>query len=742
VADPTKTTPIDNPLHQFPTWTYSFSLWWLDVADYNNLVNARSPGAGATALLPNSYVLAEDGGVYANKRLPSTAGLNYYITEVEMENTIGLNATSKSGNITHGKMIIVEPYGISLVDTLLSASFDPATGTFKNYQDRPYMLQVDFTGFDEKGNPIPVSTSKLYRKRFPIRLLQMKIELTDKGTQYTISFSASGHEAYDQGAIATPKIFTVQASTVKEFFDDLTKQWNAALIYLVEVKKTQTYASRLKFAFPFSDPKDDIASSKLITSNNTPLSEINSTKTTLDVNSKKFTIPAGTNLVDILFKVLAQSQWMQDQLGLLGKDPSKTDQSQLLNTFKIQTLLEYKGFKSTAEILSTDPNAGTVDAFDPVLGNRAKDITFIIKKFTSFNTNHPRTTQLKDSYDYTVKNYQYIYTGQNKDIVELKMNFDSTFFVPVLSFTNQFASQLPTGVTLKDILATNSPDILLTQGFVSQLFPQLGTIGNDTPMKYLPQVNRPTLTQGFTNIANPAAQVGLDVMSSLYTRLNGDMLYVEMRIVGDPTLLKQDDWLYVSPNSGAETDASLSQADFCNKYGFIRMDDGDVVCRLTINSPLDNDIDISNQGNIYPPPGTRPSTFDGQYRILTVKSNFANGKFEQVIRMTRYSNSKLMDAFRKYQKSLVDSARDPVNTNNNNTIKTGGTNISSTTNTPTVVPNQPTIAIVNNATNASTSNLLGTQQLTPQLSLVPTSLQLTTGPSAAGTDGVGVNART
>ena len=34
-------TPILNPLNRYPSYTYSWSLWWLDVNDFNKLMKKK-----------------------------------------------------------------------------------------------------------------------------------------------------------------------------------------------------------------------------------------------------------------------------------------------------------------------------------------------------------------------------------------------------------------------------------------------------------------------------------------------------------------------------------------------------------------------------------------------------------------------------------------------------------------------------------------------------------------------------
>ena len=48
------------------------------------------------------------------------------------------------------------------------------------------MLQIDFKGFDDSGNPIPETEMLRHRKRFPITILTAKVNLTNKKREQKI----------------------------------------------------------------------------------------------------------------------------------------------------------------------------------------------------------------------------------------------------------------------------------------------------------------------------------------------------------------------------------------------------------------------------------------------------------------------------------------------------------------------------------------------------------------------------
>jgi len=61
---------------------------------------------------------------------------------------------------------IVEPYGMTLLDRLLSACSMPPVNS-PNYIDQPYLLEIDFlANVDEAGQPIASSYAALAAKSY------------------------------------------------------------------------------------------------------------------------------------------------------------------------------------------------------------------------------------------------------------------------------------------------------------------------------------------------------------------------------------------------------------------------------------------------------------------------------------------------------------------------------------------------------------------------------------------------
>ena len=741
------TIPIGNPMHQFASWSYSWSLWWLDVNDYNALMAGLDAGAAlAYPLGPKSYVVAEDSGLYPDRRLPTQLGLNYNIQNVEFNTVVGLNSSSKSSNMIDGSMTIVEPYGVTFVDSLVHASL---TGTvYQNYLSQPYMLQLDFHGYDNAGNPLPASQTALYRKRFPIKFTGVKIDVTNRGAEYKVNYYALGHQSFRPEHSTVPKNLSINGvSTVGGFLTAFANALNAFWQLEVVESKVQ-YADSIVFV-----PDDTIAISKIVYDKKMSLMQANPGSKKIDVTNGSFSIPAGTQIVDVIDKVLIQSEYLIKQLGVDLSTASDADIKkslvQVLNTFKTTSQVAFAGVDASG--------TATPAAFDNAKNTYASQMTYKIHQYPVYDSTHTAAPTLTDSRPNTVKSYNYLYTGKNIDILDFKVHFDTTWYTAIMSYNRQVSASQVSPNTTTDTQLTYAKNILLSPQLLAAAGLGTGIVPVLNPPRYKNVVNDQRDTIGLNAINNPSAQVASSVMTSLYSKPAGDMVTVDLQIVGDPTLIKQDDWLYVpSPNVANDYNSwnIFGQNDFASKYGHIRMDTGTLIVSLTVNTPLDNDSDWTNQGLVFPQPGTYKSLFSGQYKILTIKNTFSGGKFEQTLKLVRLMNSDLVTNSAPDTVGNGRPATGAVGTSQGtgNSLNNSVNNATKTQATGTVAagdqPNGLSTALGTSTTttyggvtvNTTTGTLLGTN-LNQTPTLIPSTTLNLGGVNTLSTNGVGVQAR-
>ena len=629
IVTATKTTTsqiVPNPLHGFASYTYNISLWWLDTIDYNRLMtSADTVEAMAWRPSATSYCVAQDSGLYPNNRVPGTPGLNYNIQDVKFETTISQNKQSRSSNLLEGSMTIVEPYGVTWFETLLAASFDGQK--YNNWTRQPFMLQIDFKGYDDNGNPMPDSEITKYRKRFPISILTAKMNLTNKGAEYKLTFCPMGATAHYPDYANTPKVFSITAGTVGEFFKQLSVRYAYYFFGLVQLQKA-AYAENIDF-----DIHPSIANSTIVDDKELPFARSNSKSGDISFNKSTWTIPAGTPILDLITKIMAHSKYLIDQTKSSGNVKSDFD--------------IFKSFKTTVKTLfiGIDSDGEYPGVIDPITNRPPKSMTYTIAPYSVYNGSHPEMPSFSDSRPYTIKKYDYYYTGKNIDVLNFKLDFDTTYYTAVQAYTSAIAateSSRSTKIEEEQVNPTTKPK---NQPLYNPVW-FAWSVPSITPLMYRPIVKDKETSSGFNLSSRPSAQIAADVMKSIYTDINGDMLSLDIDIVGDPTLLKQDDWLYIAKPSDQVEYYKLTQIEYANKYGHVKTDEGQLIVNITVNSPVDVDTEWVNQGLMTPLPTYQKSVFSGQYQILTIISKFASGKFEQSLKLARYFNQDIISALK------------------------------------------------------------------------------------------------
>jgi hypothetical protein len=654
--------PKPNILDSYPTYTYRFSLMMVPPGTYNNTIE------NPESFVPSNVLIAS-AGLYGNNTFTRNSLFtdDFYFENVEIDTVIGLNAETRGSNAISMKFDIIEPYGCTLLNRLIDCT---ASINGHNYISMPYIFQIDFVGYDSNGNPVnPIpGTTKI----IPINLISMKINYNEKGTVYKVDAIPVNHAAYNDTQVIIPANFEISASTINDFFNataakpantstnrqesttvalaqriqqlqgattdnqtqallnaqstnpgpttdassqtmivtgvkDALNQWNANLVQNKSMQKQDEYV----FVF---DPA--IASAKLTIPSRTDIKNVqylndkdekdyklkgaqssqNQGSYTVDYTTNTFRINAGTSIIDLINNIIRNSDYMTNQLTdpTSGTQASETPRSSTNNQNK-----PYEHWRITTQVQLLD--------FDKTRNKYAKKITYYINKYTMFNVRYPYAPQGKASK--YVKDYQYLFTGENTSIINLDLSFEALFYTAVTAFPAQ--AQATSSQSLTD---NNNPQV------ESNL---IATQGNLSPSSFQPVAGIMSATAPGYAFKDTKTTMAADLHANLLSKAQADMLSVSMEIIGDPDFIKQDDILYVGNN-------------ITNLKGSIPMDTGEVDVRLTFKSAGDYDMNTGLLSKT-----TYQATnnvFDGLYRVLQVTSSFVSGQFTQKLSMIRLPN--------------------------------------------------------------------------------------------------------
>jgi hypothetical protein len=175
-------------------------------SEFNRLVVNPNTNVAKTLLLSS-------GGRTLNK--DPNFNEDFYFEDLNMTTLIGLNMRSRETNAIEISFTIFEPNGCSLLDRLISVASTIAGAGEDNYLTMPYLLQIEFYGYESDGTPttIPVTA-----KIIPMTLIEMKIKPNLDGTRYSVRGVPYNQMALTNTTGIVPINCEIKAEKVAELF--------------------------------------------------------------------------------------------------------------------------------------------------------------------------------------------------------------------------------------------------------------------------------------------------------------------------------------------------------------------------------------------------------------------------------------------------------------------------------------------------------------------------------------------
>jgi len=670
---------VDNPLLEYDSYTYCLSLHLMGIQNYNNLISRDS--SFQKKYVPQNVLISSAGRYGETFRRDPSFEEDFYFENLKVKTIINTTSRNRNSNLIECSFTIIEPLGFTLINRMLEAAnrVNPGTGS---YIHMPYMLQIDFFGSVDGGLPGPL---KEHSKFIPIRITNIKSRLTSKGTEYQIDAVPFNHQAFNQINVSLPVSTTVTATTVSQIFggpaevsaedgkfyvnlfrksdierqianlstesrqfaasgdpfdasiaadtrariSDLTSQLNneyssfgitgfcAAInsyFSSLKVQKQISIVNTVRVVFDekignrklYTGPVNAAGAPASGTSTSAQRSQIQAAsgaaKGGLRFDGATVNIPAGTTIDRMIDWAVRNSEYISDQL----KDPSitKEQRDSIQSGGNPNTITWLKWFRIIPSILIRD--------YDPTQNRYSMDIIFYVKPY-NLSAKHPFYP--KGRVPGFVKKYDYIFTGKNKDVIDLQIDFNTLYLVEMT--TNRTKStQSQTGTPIR-------PD--------ANAYPNPNT-------EERPQENVAPISIGLVsdNVATTMRAGGLpqasadagDLQRSLMLGAKGDMISLNLKIVGDPQFIKQDD-LFMGQGLGTPSGQFLNNSSGSSLY----MDGGELYVFVNFQSPVDYDetkgiADVTASRYRY-------SEFSGVYKLITVENSFSNGKFEQSLNLAK-----------------------------------------------------------------------------------------------------------
>lgn len=666
-----------NVLHSYASYTYGLSLHLLTIEDYNQIVDTGTYSPKNVLVASAGRYNQQVSGAAAFARNPSF-GEDFYFSNLNMTTVIGMSEHNRSTNAIDISFTLIEPYGMTFLDRLLDAS---AAVFSSNYLENPYLLQIDFFGMDDDGNiqqPIPNIT-----KRIPIKILTMDIKMGVNGAEYRITAMPFNHQAFTESIINTPINLEIAAGTVNGFFkatstgtNDLAQKINEAgsertnrgvivgpdgqetvaplalfsptriAEYNKEYSKDQVYTAKSyadalnaykiqqqlnqtvlfsdRYDFKFDSRIGDsplFSDEKSVSPTELQMSDVSTypgiisgnngtANAALNLKQRKFPVRQGSSIESVIHHMVKNSQYFVSQMNI--RDYKSKEQYSIERDTKEDRSLSWIKIVPSIKLIG----------FDPFTNSFAKEITYNVLPYEMRNIRFDEAPQGKYTVDDATKRYNYIYTGENDDIIDLNIEFNAMYYTAKTTYRSNLMRIYGVDGYYNNVTADGS-------GTCDVAPPSPRTITpNQTKYRH---TDKRHISAGGSKTAEEMAAA--DLSSNLATMAQADMLSVDLKILGDPDFIKQDDIFY-KPAFNSNGEVNL-EARFVSGDGSIISDTREIIVLLEFKTPTD--IDDSN-GLMKFDPKYKASGFSGLYRVLIVANQFENGKFTQTLTLSRLPN--------------------------------------------------------------------------------------------------------
>jgi hypothetical protein len=515
----------------------------------------------------------------------------------------------------------------------------------------PYLLKLDFKGYDEKMNVYSVVKPKY----FVMKLTSVKFEVTESGSKYRVEGVPFNHIGFSDIHNITYTDMKLTGDTVKEACDKLMEAINGQEKRMVDEKKI-TIPDEYVVEFPreahvsqsfgkpppvptsaVTDPGEipgvTVISSKPAASqpldydpNNIGASsfgfnatsggnfvfkferdvvdpetgKVQRDKVTIDPTRREFLFAQKQTITDIITQLVISSRYAKDAL-----DPKKLTDDGFIRWFKMDVQIQF-------------------GEFDTTIGDFARKIIFRVIPYLVHSTIFANPNSIPKGYGQLekkiVKKYEYIYTGQNTDILKFDIQINNLFY----SGNNPNPEA--------DSRAVSSPD---QQGTAPKPGSTVPTGSGGRPEAQLAYTGRrrtgrsPDLldkdNKGGSGDVTTEQKVAESFHKAFLTGSSADLISVDLEILGDTY------WLVDSGIANHFDEPQAGSTQITND-GSANYQGSDVFIYLIFRTPRDVRPELGIYG--WPNRG-KTSPFSGIYRVVQCESTFNDGVFKQRLKCVR-----------------------------------------------------------------------------------------------------------
>ena len=659
--------PFPNILHQYASYNYIFTLSVLDDASLNFPNETYRKGILGPIILKSGNGNPSDRVPTANKTKSNPDGsFDFYIEDVQINSSVGFDQSTGNTNATGLKFKLIEPYSMGMFFQTLQVAAKNAGHT--NYLEMPLLLSMEFKGhIDADLQNVQIDKTTKY---FPIRLYKFGMRATGKGAEYDISAFPVNEKAYSKVYSELKTDVSIAGKSVGEMLQTGEKSLQVVLNTRLQEavkRKDVNIADQILISFPkdlktgdANPPSNDSSTSAGATVNpnssgadmdlfkklGVKTSSINKTqvqddteindigKSTMGFNlynkgstpfakdnlaydeasgtykrgaisinpeSSEFKFTQGSDVVNAINQVILMSEYGRTALSQITPEGT-------VQWWRVETHLYY---------IPSDENIKKTGVKPKLVVYRVVPYAANASAFLPPNTPNPGTEKAKEQ---VIKEYNYIYTGKNLDVMDFDIEFNASFFTQMSADAGKNSGD-------KEQKANAGSGV---EGDPDNPTPDGETVKNG-------QVPTTVLKDGIMTMTGGKGGGGLDDNASIAARQfhdsitsNTSMINLNLTILGDP--------YYLGDSGMGNYSAVATDNKFINADGAMNYQSGRVLITVNFRTP----IDINLEDGVYDFSSTASvPQFSGLYLVTLVTSNFRRGKFTQTLKLSRLPNQEV-----------------------------------------------------------------------------------------------------
>lgn len=680
----------DNILHQFASYNTLFTLSGISQQDIdtrsfleNPLKNiiARSGGIGpggvdgtVEAQIDNTGSINDILRKFGQKRNDPfyvesidilSRGHDIFFENVNITSVPGPNNERNLADLTKMEFELHEPYGVTFIEKIRAAAFLEG---FKDYQAAPFLLTIEFVGYDNLGKQSKVTVPK---RKIPIFITRVEFEVNEGGARYTAVAVPFQDMAYDDSFKFTRTLIQVNTDRLSAWQIVVANSLNNTMMKQEEEHNPPLRTAGFRDRYKFEIHKDlkDLIQDKIFVRDasifrtdtvaqqvkkdteklgkapeqDEPLDEFEELvqiggygtiePPTPKQKSLGITITPGTSIVKAFEDVLKQTVYFQNLVENfwstylsknLGREYTNEQAERIISTpqyrqrleeaFSKQPYVTWFKIKPNIRVLSED--------VDPITKMQPKEITYtaVPHNISIYKFLMPgQQISNKDLERSAVKRYNYIYTGDNVDIQSLRIFYKTAYYMR----------------NIRGEAKTDNEDGVfeIPKKVVKRLF---NVSESESAQRILNLRSYPSLLKSRNTAEKISpAQAKNDEFFDYLTNPQADMMRIELEILGDPAFLSQDAFtpLGSTPNEYVGEKGRL----YSTKFECYNTDQFMPVIFLKYRLPTDVN---ENKGTMFFDSNTVEQTtfFTGAYQVARIESSINQGQFIQTLTCVRLNN--------------------------------------------------------------------------------------------------------